>query len=123
MIRPPANKADIDRRRAPRHFCSLTAFVLPGPLKCSVVDKSETGLRLRFESNFDGWTKLMVVLMASGHAFAGDAKWHKGNEVGVQIHSQCDLNGLVTSGFAEARQVWNRLKERGDREPGAGRGV
>jgi len=122
MIRQRDDKTGINRRMTPRLVCSLDAFVLPGPLFCTVVDQSETGLRLSFQRDFDGWTKLMVVLMASGQAFAAHAKWHKNAEVGVSIISRCDLNGLVPSGFAEARQVWNRLRRAGDRETGLGRG-
>ena len=123
MIRPPDNKSFIDRRALSRDFCSLEAFVVPGPHLCTVVDKSETGLRLRFQTHFDGWTKVTVVLMASGQAFAASAKWRRGAEVGVSITAHCDLNGFVPSGFAEARQVWNRLKSTGRQEGRTGQGA
>jgi hypothetical protein len=113
MINSPANRGEIDRRRSPRHFCSLEAFVLPGPHFCTVVDRSETGLRLRFRRNYDGGAKLVIVLIASGQAFAASTRWSKGVEVGALIASQCDLNGFVPSTFAEARQVWSRMKGSG----------
>jgi hypothetical protein len=109
----------MERRATPRLVCSLAAFVLPGPIMCSVVDRSDTGLRLRFQRELHGRTKLVVVLMGSGHAFAGDVRWRKDNEVGVLTTSRCDLNGLVPSGFAEARQVWTKIKRTADREQGA----
>ena len=40
--------------------------------------------------------------------------------VGVLITAQCDLNGLVPSGFAEARQVWINLRRSGARVQGEG---
>lgn len=109
----------MELRATPRLGCSLAAFVLPGPIMCSVVDRSETGFRLRFQREPDGRTKLVVVLLASGHAFSANVKWRKDKEMGVLTTAQCDLNSLVPSGFAEARQVWNRLKPAGVREQGA----
>jgi hypothetical protein len=84
--------------------------VIPGSHFCTVVEKSENGLRLRFRRNYDGRAKLVIILIASGQAFAASAQWSNGAEVGALITSRCDLNGLVPSTFAEARHVWSRLK-------------
>jgi hypothetical protein len=118
MMRHP-DKDSMERRARPRLVCSLAAFVLPGPIMGSVVDRSETGLRLRFQRELDGRRTLVAVLMASGQAFAANVRWRRENEVGVLITAQCDLNGLVPSGFAEARQVWINLRRSGAREQGA----
>jgi hypothetical protein len=110
MIFSAAKKARDDRRSAPRQTCSLEAIVLPGHKFCTVVDKSGSGLRLRFQRPYEGPAKLVVVLLASGQAYTASARWNRDNEVGALITAQCDLNGLVPGAFAEARQAWARSK-------------
>lgn len=89
--------------------------MLPGPHFCTVVDRSATGFKLHFRGRHNSRQDFLVVLVASGLAFAVSARWSKDSEVGALITSQCDLNGLTPSAFAEARQFWNRLKRPADR--------
>lgn len=104
-----ANKVEFDRRSSLRGPCFLDAFALPGPQFCTVVDRSGTGLRLRFRRSYDNRADLLIVLLESGQAFATSAKWSKDGEVGVVISAECNLEGLVPSTFAEARQIWKNL--------------
>ncbi len=59
----------------------------------------------------------------SSQALAVSVKWSKGVEVGALITARCDLNGLVPSTFADARQVWGKLKASGAPVAAAGQPV
>ena len=88
----------------------MEAIVLPGKLCCAVVDRSATGLRLRFDKPYAGPANFVVVLVGLGQAFTVSARWTKDAEIGVLIGARCDLKGLVPSAFAEARAVWSHRK-------------
>ena len=105
-----ASRAQADRRASPRVPCFLDAVALPRHQACVVVDRSETGFRIKFHQPYAGQTNLTIVLTASGEAFATSVRWVDGNEIGALVTAQCDLKGMVTGAFAEARHVWRALK-------------
>jgi hypothetical protein len=123
MVGPPTNNTGPDRRGSPRISCSLDGLAVPGSYFCTLVDRSETGVKLRFQRNYHGPKNFVVILLASGQALAVSVKWSKGVEVGALITARCDLNGLVPSTFADARQVWGKLKASGAPVAAAGQPV
>ncbi len=113
MVFSVSNRAPADRRGAVRTECFLDAMVLPGRQACIAVDRSATGFKLKFHRPYDGQRKIILLLTASGEAYAADVMWMRDREVGVLITAQTDLRGLVPKTFAEARQVWTSLKASG----------
>ena len=78
---------DLEKRQSPRHRLSRTVYVATGvsaPLKCELVDISQTGARLKVGDPRSAAQEFLVVL-AGGLRRWCRVMWRSDSEIGIHF--------------------------------------
>jgi hypothetical protein len=106
-----------DRRAVERVPTSLRGKVFRAsrdslPLDCTIADYTRAGARLRFKTDPPPEARFIVVVWSSGLAFEAEARWRRGQEIGVCFVSSRDLRRPAPPHLAAAQALWRKRRPR-----------
>lgn len=111
-----------DRRSAMRDRCVLRCRITHGPWKevvdAVIRDLHPEGARLRLNSRVVLTGQVQLDILPSGHRYAADVAWQRGDEVGVRLIAT--LDETVERQIESLRLAGVQLRRAGFRRPDDG---
>ncbi|MBX3477513.1 MAG: PilZ domain-containing protein [Brevundimonas sp.] len=103
-----------DRRSEPRRPANTAGLIVAPQLEatCTIVDLSETGMRVRLHRQTALPEAVVVIDLGKGVAHEARVVRRQGLEAGLKRQGQVALGGLVPARLATARQAWLRASGR-----------
>jgi hypothetical protein len=107
----------IDRRRAPRRACDISAWIRAegcfATLPCRVLDLSQTGVRLEIADAYRTPTRFVLLWSKNRTGIHATMKWRRSNQIGAEFLTASDLQqnyltGRVAHNVAKLRELLRR---------------
>lgn len=97
-----------DRRSEPRYAVSWEGLLFVGDhrLPCTLLEESDSGLRIRLSAPRPVAGAVQVLDRNGGRAMTAQVVWVRSLEVGLRVTGKCALNGFVPPAFRKIREVY-----------------